>query len=84
MTVMSVINRLLGTVLKSLEEFGSVKTNLELQNYSMIKISQNTEKSPGDLRKHALSQTAVKNHQLMLNRGIRKKHYKTMTIITIM
>ena len=32
-------------------------------NYSIIKISQNTEKSPGDLRKLNVTQALVKNHQ---------------------
>ena len=31
-----------------------------------IKIGQNTEKSPGDLRRLAVTQTPVKNHQLTL------------------
>ena len=35
-------------------------------NYSIIEISQNTEKSPGDLRKLARTQTSVENHQLTL------------------
>ena len=30
------------------------------------KIGQNTEKSPGDLRRFAVSQTSVKSHQLTL------------------
>ena len=35
-------------------------------NYSIVKIDQNTEKSPGDLRRLAVTQTPVKNHQLTL------------------
>ena len=34
--------------------------------YSIVGIDQNTEKSPGDLRKLALTQTPVRNHQLLL------------------
>ena len=34
----------------------------------MIKISQNTEKSPGDLKRLAVTQTPVNDHQLMLVR----------------
>ena len=34
--------------------------------YSIIKIGQNTEKSPGDLRRLVVTQTPVRNHQLML------------------
>ena len=33
--------------------------------YSFIKIGQNTEKSSGDLRGLAISQTPVENHRLM-------------------
>ena len=32
----------------------------------IIKIGQNTEKSPGDLRRLAVTQTLVKNHQRTL------------------
>ena len=39
------------------------KDNLD---YSIIKIGQNTEKSPGDLRRLAVMQTLVRKHQLML------------------
>ena len=34
-------------------------------NYSIAEIGQNTEKSPEDLRRLAVTQTPVKNHQLM-------------------
>ena len=33
-------------------------------NYSIIKIGQNTEKSSGDLKRLAVTQTLVKDHQL--------------------
>ena len=36
------------------------KTSGDHSNYSIIKIAQNTEDSPGDLRKLTLSQTPVK------------------------
>ena len=35
-------------------------------NYSIIENGQNTEKSPRDLRRLAVTQTPVKDHQLML------------------
>ena len=35
-------------------------------NYSIYKNRQNTERSPGDLRILAITQTPVRNHQLML------------------
>ena len=35
-------------------------------NKNIIENGLNTEKSPGDLRRHAVSQTPVKDHQLKL------------------
>ena len=35
-------------------------------NYNIIENGQNTEKSPGDLRRLAVTQTSVKDHQLTL------------------
>ena len=35
-------------------------------NDSIIENGQNTEKSPGDLRRLAVTQTPVKNHQLTM------------------
>ena len=35
-------------------------------NYSIVDVSQNTEKSPRDLRRLAVFQTPMKHHQLML------------------
>ena len=57
---------MLGMILK-----GLVKELEDLEigdhpNYSIIEVSQNTEKSPGDLRRLAITQTPVKDHQLML------------------
>ena len=49
--------------LKDLEAGGRVETT---QNYGIIKNGQNTEKSPEDVRRLAVSQTPVKNHQLKL------------------
>ena len=40
---------------------GNRKTNRGHPNYS-IKIDQNTEKSPGDLRRLAVTQTPIKGH----------------------
>ena len=42
------------------------RTRGDHSDYSIIKIGQNTEKSPLDLRRLAVTQTPVKNHQLML------------------
>ena len=35
-------------------------------NYNIVEIGQNTEKSPGDLRRLAVTHTPVKNHQITL------------------
>ena len=35
-------------------------------NYSIVEVSQNVEKSPGDLRRLSVTQTQLKDHQLML------------------
>ena len=45
---------------------GNKRTNGDHLNYSFIKIGQNTEKSPGDLRRLAVPQTPVRNHRLTL------------------
>ena len=45
---------------------GNKWTKEDHPNYSIIKFGQNTEKSPGDLRKLAVIQTSVKDHQLTL------------------
>ena len=46
--------------------FGNNRTSGINPNYSIANIDQNTEKSPGDLRRLAVSQTPVKDHRLML------------------
>ena len=45
---------------------GNKRTSGDHRNYYIIENGQNTEKSPGDLRKLAVTQTAVKDHQLKL------------------
>ena len=37
-----------------------------ISNYCIVEICQNIEKSPGDFRRLAVTQTPVKDHQLML------------------
>ena len=46
--------------------FGNKRTNRDHPNLSIINISQNNEKSPGDLMRLAVTQTPVENHQLTL------------------
>ena len=53
-------------LLKGLEDSGSWRTSGDHPNDSIIEDGQNTEKSPGDLRWLAVTQTPVKNHQRSL------------------
>ena len=45
---------------------GGRRTSGDYPNYRIIENGQNTEKSPGDLRRLFITQTSVKDHQLML------------------
>ena len=45
---------------------GNKRTSEDHPNVSIIKISQTTKKNPGDLRRLAVTQTPVRNHQLTL------------------
>ena len=45
---------------------GNRKTSWDHPNYTIAKIGQNTMKSPGNLRRLAVTQTPVKGHQLTL------------------
>ena len=45
---------------------GSWRTGGDHPNDSIIENRQNTEKSPGDLRRFAVTQNPVKNHRLTL------------------
>ena len=45
---------------------GSWRTGRDYPNDSIAENDQNTEKSPGDLRRLAVTQTPVTNHQLIL------------------
>ena len=45
---------------------GSWRTSGDHPNYSIIENGQNTEKSPGDLRRLAVTQTPVKDYQITL------------------
>ena len=51
---------------KGTRRHGNKRTSRDYPDYSIIKIGQNTEKSPGGLRKVAVGQTLSENRQLML------------------
>ena len=42
---------------------GNQRKNRDHLDYSIVEIGQNTEKSPGDLRRLAVTQTPAKNNQ---------------------
>ena len=70
MVILIVIGAL-GTFTKGLigtgtEGFGNNRTSGDHPNYSIAEIGQNSEKSPGDLRRLPVTQTPVSDHQLML------------------
>ena len=51
---------------KGVERHGNKRTSRDRPNFSIIKIGQNTKKSPGDLRGLAVTQTPGRNHLLTL------------------
>ena len=63
MTVMPIV---IGPFGKRTGRFGNKEVSGDHPDFSVIKIGQNTEKSPGDLRRLAVTQTPVKIHQLTL------------------
>ena len=70
MTIIPIVIAAFGTVtkglLKGLRGLGSWRTSRDHPNDSIIKNGQNTKKSPGDLRRLAVTQTPVKTHRLTL------------------
>ena len=54
------------TITKGTGRFGSWWTSGDHPNYYIIENCQNTEKSPDDLRRLAVTQTSVKNLQITL------------------
>ena len=53
-------------IIKGTGGLGNKRTSEDHPNYYTIEIGQNTKKSPGDLRRLAVTQTSVKDHQLTL------------------
>ena len=61
-TIIPIVIGAFGTVTKGLlKGLVSWRTSRDHVNYSVIESGQNTEKSPGDLRRLAVTQTPVKN-----------------------
>ena len=67
--------KLIGTDTGRLE---NKRTSRDHNDNSIIKIGQNTEKSPGDLRRLAITQTPVRNYRLMLVLKTLKKMKNTI------
>ena len=65
-TIVPIVIGAFGTVTKGTGGLGSWWTSGDYPNYSIIESIQNTEKSPGDLRRLAIPQIPVKDHQLTL------------------
>ena len=70
MTIVPIVIGAFGTVTKELLKgpgaLGSWRTGRDYPNDSIIENGQNTEKSSGDLRRLAVTQSPSKDHQLML------------------
>ena len=49
---------------KGTGRLGNKRTSEDYPNFCIIEIGQNAEKSPGDLRRLAVTQTLVEDHQL--------------------
>ena len=63
--VIGALGTITNELLKGVEDLG-ITSNWTPSNYCFIGIGQNTDKSAGDLRRFALTQTSVKYHQLSL------------------
>ena len=59
-TVISIV------IIKGTGGLGSLRASRDHPNYNINENDQNTEKSPRDLRRLAVTQTPLKNHQLKL------------------
>ena len=53
-------------IIKRRGGLGSWRKGRDYPNDSIAENGQNTEKTPGDFRRLAVTQTSVKNHQIIL------------------
>ena len=65
-TIIPIVIGAFGTVTKGSGGFGSWRPSGDHPNNSIIENGKKTEKSPGDLRRLAVTQSPVKGHQLTL------------------
>ena len=62
---------------KRYRDVGNWRMSRDRPNYSIVNTGQNIEESPGDLRRLAVAQSPVKDHQLTL--GWKTQHDKNGT-----
>ena len=65
-TIIPIVIGVLGTIPKRTGGLGNKRMSGDNPNYCIIEISQNTERSPRDMRILVVTQTPVRNHQLTL------------------
>ena len=82
-TIMPIVIGAFVTVTKGTGTLGGRRTSGDQPNYNIIEIGQNTEKSLGDLRRLAITQTPTKDHQLKLMWKTLKKKIIIIIIIII-
>ena len=70
------------SIIKGPGGFGSWRMSGNHPNDSIIEDVQNTEKSPGDLRRLPVTQTPVKNYQLTLTWKTLKEYIIMIIVIT--
>ena len=64
--ILPIVIGVFGTEPKGTGGLGGWRTSEDHPNYNNIENGQNTEKSPGDLRRLVVTQVPVKDHQLKL------------------
>ena len=83
-----IVNDALGRVTKDkvlgLKDLEIRRMSGDLLNYSIVETSQNIKKSPGDLRRFAVTQTPVENHRLTGMKNSQRSKIITMKIIMIL
>ena len=84
----SIVIGALGTITEDEEGTGGLgkkRTSEDHPNYCIVEIDQNTEKSPVDLKRVAVTQTPVKDHQLTLQHIVNesKNRRKNLAMVWI-
>ena len=62
-TIIPIVIRALGTVTKGLKGLENLKIRGQVE--TIVEIGYNTKKSPGDLRRLAVTQSSARNHRLI-------------------